>query len=91
MEPSKKPGIDYTLSSSDNEGKYGVDEVIKMGEHKPLNDKNCTHEQVKLDGDRMGDHVAVKCAACPVGWYITVAEANALGLMSAGTAEASAL
>lgn len=85
MEPAsdeqKASGIDYVLKSSDNEGKYGVDEVIKMGEHSPLNDRTCQHEQVKLDGDRMEDHVGVSCAVCPVGWFITEAEAHQLGLL----------
>lgn len=79
----KAQGIDYVLSSSDNEGKYGVDEVIKMADRKPIHDTACQHNQVKLDGDRMGDHVAVGCAnpQCPVGWYIPVAEAKAKGLL----------
>ncbi len=76
------PGIDFTLKSNDNEGKYDVDEIIKMDEKIPLNDHLHTHKP-KLDGDKMGDNVAVGCAieGCPIGWYIPISEAQRLGLM----------
>jgi hypothetical protein len=76
----KQNGIDYVLSSSDNSGKYGVDEIIDMKEREPLNDRNCLHPSFHLDGDEMGNNVAVKCDICPVGWFITKAEARSLGL-----------
>lgn len=77
------PGIDFTLKSDDNEGKYAVDdEIIKMDEKIPLNDHLHSHTP-KLDGDIMGDNVAVGCATegCPIGWYIPITEARKLRLM----------
>ena len=76
LEPAKGiPGIDFVLKSPDNEGNYVVDEVIKMGEKTPLNDYDHEHVPV-LDGDIMGDAVAVGCDICPVGWYIPISEAE---------------
>jgi hypothetical protein len=76
------PGIDFTLKSVDNEGKHDVDEIIKMGEKIPLNEHSHQHKP-KLDGDLMGDNVAVGCAieGCPIGWYIPITEAKRLGIM----------
>lgn len=77
------PGIDFTLKSIDNEDKHVVDEIIKMDEKIPLNDHLHTHKP-KLDGDIMGDNVAVGCAieGCPIGWYIPIVDAKKMGLMN---------
>jgi hypothetical protein len=78
LEPAKGiPGIDFVLKSADNEGNYVVDEVIKMGEKSPINDYDHDHVPV-LDGDIIGDQVAVGCDICPVGWFIPIDEAEKL-------------
>lgn len=72
-------GIDYVLRSEDNSSNDAVYEVIKMDEQQPLNDPNCEHRPV-LDGDVLGDSVSVKCANCPIGWYIHKDDAARLNL-----------
>lgn len=80
IEPAKGiPGIDFVLKSQDNEGNYVVDEVIKMSEKEPLNDYNHDHVPV-LDGDIIGEQVAVGCEKCPAGWFMPIAEAEKLGM-----------
>lgn len=77
LQPAKgMPGIDFVLKSTDNEGNYVVDEVIKMGEQTPLNDHDHEHVPV-LDGDIMGDTVSVGCDICPIGWYAPIENAEA--------------
>lgn len=79
LEPVKGvPGIDFVLKSTDNDGKYVVDEVIKMSEQTALNDHDHEHVPV-LDGDIMGDTVSIGCDLCPVGWYVPIPEAEAMG------------
>ena len=78
LEPVKGiPGIDFVLKSTDNKGNYVVDEVIKMGEKEPINDYDHNHVPV-LDGDVIGEQVAVGCEICPVGWFMPIAEAEKL-------------
>lgn len=79
LEPVKGvPGVDFVLKSMDNEGNYVVDEVIKLNEQTPLNSHD--HEHIPLlDGDIMGDTVSIKCDVCPIGWYIPIPEAEAMG------------